>query len=507
MGLTYFPNGIDIGDLYIDGVAVTATPAELNAIAGGGLSAAELGVLDGVTPGTSAASKAVVLGTNSKINALDITTLTLNGTALTVTAAEINALASTGLDATELGYLNAVTAGTVAASKAVVVSATKAIDTLLFTPGTIAAAGADQAGATAVVADMTYVTDSNGAKGVKLPTAVVGRRIVLKNTVANANLLVYPATGAQINALGANAAMTAPFGAWVEFLAVSTTLWYASAPLSDGITATAAEINALAGTGLTAAELGTLNGVAATLTSSELNILDGVTATTAEINTLAGVTAGAASASKAVVLDSSLGVTGLGDIYASKTIIAATQATERLIRSEITITPTGDTFAVTDGGSLAGVRGAITLTSADAITAGYLYGVQGKITIDGATVAVGSQHVAGIYAQMSGSGATLTSGHVAVIIASGQNLPTSANVNMIYCESGGGTVNSILQSNVKASYVFDINDFESGGIVAAAGSGGTGSAGFAAGAGIPTRVLKVKVDGADAWIPLYSTNA
>lgn len=62
------------------GTAMAATAAELNFNAG-------------VTAGTSAASKTVVLSATSKINALDITTLTLNGTAITATAAEINAAA------------------------------------------------------------------------------------------------------------------------------------------------------------------------------------------------------------------------------------------------------------------------------------------------------------------------------------------------------------------------------------------------------------------------------
>jgi outer membrane murein-binding lipoprotein Lpp len=59
---------------YIDGTAVTATAAEINAIAGGGLSAAELGVLDGVTPGTVTADKAVVAGTAGAVSGLGDTT-------------------------------------------------------------------------------------------------------------------------------------------------------------------------------------------------------------------------------------------------------------------------------------------------------------------------------------------------------------------------------------------------------------------------------------------------
>jgi hypothetical protein len=49
------------GELRIGGTAITATAAEINAIAGGGLSEAELGVLNSVTAGVAAASKALVL--------------------------------------------------------------------------------------------------------------------------------------------------------------------------------------------------------------------------------------------------------------------------------------------------------------------------------------------------------------------------------------------------------------------------------------------------------------
>lgn len=52
--------------LTLDGVAVTATAAEINAIAGNGLSAAELAVLDGVTAGTGLASKAVILDADGR---------------------------------------------------------------------------------------------------------------------------------------------------------------------------------------------------------------------------------------------------------------------------------------------------------------------------------------------------------------------------------------------------------------------------------------------------------
>ena len=56
-----------------------------------------------------------------------------------------------------------------------------------------------------------------------------------------------------------------------------------------GLTATAAELNALDGITSTVAELNVLDGITSTV--SELNILDGVTSTTTELNILDGVTA------------------------------------------------------------------------------------------------------------------------------------------------------------------------------------------------------------------------
>jgi hypothetical protein len=96
---------IDAKALKINGTLVTATAAELNAIAGGGLSTAELGVLDGVTPGLSAVSKAVVLGATYKnIDEVHMAALYLGanaGTLVTATAANLNAIPTatgTGLE-------------------------------------------------------------------------------------------------------------------------------------------------------------------------------------------------------------------------------------------------------------------------------------------------------------------------------------------------------------------------------------------------------------------------
>lgn len=56
------------------------------------ISSSEAGFIDGVTAGTSANGKAVVLDDNGKIDALDVTTLTINGIELTANAVELNYL-------------------------------------------------------------------------------------------------------------------------------------------------------------------------------------------------------------------------------------------------------------------------------------------------------------------------------------------------------------------------------------------------------------------------------
>ena len=122
---------LDIGTLKLGGTAVTADAAELNlldtSVAGTNIAskalvagannnldllalpvsglkigaaagtavdatAAQLNFLANVSAGTTAASKAVVLGSDSKINAIDITALSVGGVAITATGAELNTL-------------------------------------------------------------------------------------------------------------------------------------------------------------------------------------------------------------------------------------------------------------------------------------------------------------------------------------------------------------------------------------------------------------------------------
>ncbi len=129
-------------------VAESKTQWRVAAAAAGTATAAELNVLAGVTAGTVTASKAVVVDANK-----DIATfrhLTISGNLVT---------GSTTLSEAELGVVDGVTAGTVIASKAIVVdSGIKASGLLNLTFG----AG------TATVAPINFVAGTN------LTTAAVG---------------------------------------------------------------------------------------------------------------------------------------------------------------------------------------------------------------------------------------------------------------------------------------------------------------------------------------------
>jgi len=91
----------------------------------------------------------------------------------------------------------------------------------------VSAAGATQATATALVSNINNVTVvAVGAAGVRLPTAVAGMRILIRNSDSADVLSIYPATGGQINALGTNVASTLVAGLTTELVATTTTQWY-----------------------------------------------------------------------------------------------------------------------------------------------------------------------------------------------------------------------------------------------------------------------------------------
>jgi Chaperone of endosialidase len=108
---------------------------------------------------------------------------------------------------------------------------------LITTPSLVAArvstsasvtAGTNLQGQGALTSDYNVITSAaSNPSGVTLPTATIGRKVLVVNKGAN-SVNVYPATGAAIDALGANASIALPVNGVLEFNASSTTQWYSS---------------------------------------------------------------------------------------------------------------------------------------------------------------------------------------------------------------------------------------------------------------------------------------
>ena len=311
--------------------------------------AAELNYVD-VTAGTATASKAVVLDANAHTSAVKTTALHLgssgSATAVTATAAEINKLAGLSSSQTELQYVD-VTPGTATASKAVVLNAASHIDTMKMTNLYIGASGSE-----------------------------------------------------------------------------------------TQVTSTAAELNILDD---------------ATLDTAELNKLDGCTATTAELNYV-DVTAGTATASKAVVLDSNSATSAVKTAAlhigssGSETQVTTTAAQLNYL--------SGLTAGIdTDLSSVA--AGHTTLTSALAVKT-YVDNTRSGLEVkDSVKVATTADVSSWTYANgSSGVGATLTASGNGVVAIDGVNLALNDRVlvkdqnpateNGIYYVSTAGAVGATL---------------------------------------------------------------
>ena len=97
-----------------------------------------------------------------------------------------------------------------------------------FSTSATLTAGTNAQGQGPITNDYTVVTTTAAnPSGVTLPTATVGRRIIVVNKGTNP-INLYPATGGQIDAAGTNASVQVNVGAYIELNASSTTQWYST---------------------------------------------------------------------------------------------------------------------------------------------------------------------------------------------------------------------------------------------------------------------------------------
>lgn len=100
---------------------------------------------------------------------------------------------------------------------------------LYLKTATVAATGSTQTDAASVSDGLTLVTAADGTKGIKLPAAIAGRTVILKNGAA-AILKVWPASGDGINAIAVDSNYVLAANTSSLLVAYDATTWY-SVPL------------------------------------------------------------------------------------------------------------------------------------------------------------------------------------------------------------------------------------------------------------------------------------
>ena len=221
------------GDAYIDG-ALTAQGAVnfTGAATVGGTFNAQQAISFSTTTGT------INIGTSATTSVLTVGGTSGTGT-ITLGRSTVSQTTDIQAGATASGStktLNIGTAGVSGSTTAINIgsavsgaTSTTTLSGLVIDSITaaVSAAGTTQAGATGLVSNINNVTVvAVGAAGVRLPTAVAGMRILIRNSDSADVLSIYPATGGQINALGTNVASTLVAGLTTELVATTATQWY-----------------------------------------------------------------------------------------------------------------------------------------------------------------------------------------------------------------------------------------------------------------------------------------
>jgi hypothetical protein len=140
-----------------------------------------------------------------------------------------------------------------------------------FSTSATVTAGTNAQGQGAITSDFNVITTTAAnPSGVTLPTATTGRKVIIVNKGTNP-VNVYPATGAAIDALATNVAISLPVNEVLEFNAASTTRWYStinSATSVDALIGTVAATQG--GTGQSSYAIGDLLFASTTTALSKL---------------------------------------------------------------------------------------------------------------------------------------------------------------------------------------------------------------------------------------------
>ena len=300
-------SNLTTGGLTIGSTALTATATELNCT-------------HGVVAGTSSAGKFVLVDSSNNIGGLGTVTatslattnLSLGGTAVTATAAQLN-------------YLASVTAGIAANSKAIVLGSSGAVTGI--TSLSSATLAATQVNATTLTAGTANITSL--VVGGNVVTSTGPELSILHNCSASTTDLNH-LTAVTAGTAAANLALVLDSSKNIGTINTLTATNVAATNLSIGgtsVTSSAAELNYSHGVTLGTASASKVLTTDASLNVAGINSLStssltlggtAVSSTAAELNLLHGVSAGTALASHVMTTDSLNGHTTSGIIKAAR---------------------------------------------------------------------------------------------------------------------------------------------------------------------------------------------
>ena len=321
-------------------------------IGGTELAAGELTVLDNITAGTVSASKAVIVDSSKDITGfrnVNAVSYSINGTAIASTAAELNILDGVTSTAAELNILDGVTSTAAELNIMDGVTSTAAELNILDGVTSTTAELNIVDGVTATTAELN-ILDVSTASGASTSTFLRG----------DGSWQAITGQGHTIQNAGSNLSSRTGLNFDGTYLIgtddsgsnqTDVTLHSTLQGLAS-VTSTAAELNIMDGVTSTTAELNILDGV--TSTASELNINDGATLTTDEINLLDISTAANASTSTFLRGDGSWqSPTGGGASLAFKTFSVSGQS--NVVADDtadtLTLIASGDTTITTNAGN------------------------------------------------------------------------------------------------------------------------------------------------------------
>ena len=380
----YGSNGeIDVGQLKLNGTAVTATAGNINQISGLTASSFELNKLDGATvetseinllkdaqAGTIGDSNAVIYDSNGNVN---MKKLIIDGTTVTASASDINNITGLTANVTELNVLDGIQASTTELNVLQNINVTT--DELNLLSGidtTMAIADINKlSGLSTTAAELSLLNTAQAGTVVNGKTVVYGSDGSIDTSILKIGGVEVTATAENINSIAGLSVSSADLNKLVGLNTTTAELELlntsAAGTVTDGkavIYGTGGEVNA------TKLQIG---GVDITASPADINNLVGVTADKDEINFLDGATKGTAVAGKAVIYDDNSAV--------EATLLTAAQPNITSTGTLDSLTVTGAT--VLNGGLTDSNKFTVADTAGDTSIGGTLT-VTGDVTSSGA---------------------------------------------------------------------------------------------------------------------------